>query len=275
MNVLMDIRTYQARCRRVSGISRIVTRISVAISTMVLAGLTVVGTSTHAGVGFVTEAQIAQQILTVQGQDVLARLMPAIPVTDVPQPGPASQYTPSGASPQLVASLAVSTGPGIDPTTTMAERTLYVQREVKLTALPKRRGKAQWQCLAEALYFEARSESEQGQSAVAEVILNRVDSRKYPDTVCEVVSQGAEKLNACQFSYNCDGRPERITEPRAYATAKAIALKMVASGDRSITDGATHYHTKAVRPSWSRKMTETARIGTHIFYRDNTVVSRR
>ena len=157
----------------------------------------------------------------------------------------------------------------------MAERTLHIQALTETTALPKRRGTAQWQCLAEALYFEARSESVQGQRAVAEVILNRVDSRKYPNTVCEVVGQGAHRRNACQFSYNCDGRPEHINEPRAYARAKQIALNMVVGAERSLTSGATHYHTSAVRPSWSRKLTRTATIGTHIFYRDNTVISRK
>ena len=140
---------------------------------------------------------------------------------------------------------------------------------------PKRRGQAQWQCLAEAIYFEARSEDRRAQRAVAEVILNRVDSKRYPDTVCQVIQQGAHRKHRCQFSYNCDGLPENIAEPKAWAIAKEIALDMVHSDERLLTLGATHYHATSVRPSWSRKLTRTAKYGSHIFYREGTKISRR
>ena len=132
---------------------------------------------------------------------------------------------------------------------------------------PKKRGQAQWHCLAEAVYFEARSETLIAQRAVAEVILNRVDSRRYPNTVCEVVNQGAEKRNRCQFSYNCDGRPEAIHEKSAWVRAKTIAKEMVVSETRPLTNGATHYHTTSVRPFWSRTLQRTAKYGAHIFYK--------
>ncbi|MEL7347118.1 MAG: cell wall hydrolase [Pseudomonadota bacterium] len=133
----------------------------------------------------------------------------------------------------------------------------------------------QWYCLAEGLYFEARGESVMGQFAVAEVILNRVDSGRYPDTVCAVLNQGAEKLNACQFSYNCDGHAEEIHEPKAWDRVGKVAWLMLEGRPRSLTGNATHYHATHVSPRWSKKLKQTARIGDHVFYRYRTQVSQR
>lgn len=274
MNVLMEIKTFQARSYRSPERSRLLPRVSFAVATMLLAGLTVVGTGTHAGVGSVPREQVVNQILMVQGQDVLARSSLAVPVLELPEVAQSTGYTHQIELPRL-ASVTNVTGPGIDPETRMNERTLHVASLTETSALPKRRGKAQWQCLAEALYFEARSEPLKGQRAVAEVILNRVDSRKFPNTVCEVVEQGAHRKNACQFSYNCDGVPEHISEPDAYERAKRIAHYMVDDQPRTLTDGATYYHTVSVNPSWSRRLTQTTRIGKHVFFRDNAVISRR
>ena len=85
-----------------------------------------------------------------------------------------------------------------------------------IRAQPEASGGAQWQCLTEALYFEARGESVKGQFAVAEVILNRVASPLYPDTVCGVVHQGTGRHLQCQFTYTCDGRSDKIRERRAF-----------------------------------------------------------
>ena len=128
-------------------------------------------------------------------------------------------------------------------------------------------GGDEWACLTEALYFEARGEDLDGQIAVAEVILNRVDSRKYPDTVCAVISQGAKRRNACQFSFKCDGQPETFREKAAYVAVGKVARIMLDGRDRVLTQGATHYHTTRVKPGWSRRLTKTAHIGSHIFYR--------
>lgn len=143
-----------------------------------------------------------------------------------------------------------------------------------LAAQPRAKGGAQWQCLAEALYFEARGESVKGQFAVAEVILNRVDSRLFPNSVCSVVHQGTGRKYACQFTYTCDGHKEVISEPAAYAQVGKIARLMLAGGPRALTKGATYYHTKAVRPSWARKFRRTATIGVHHFYRRPTRLSQ-
>jgi hypothetical protein len=134
-------------------------------------------------------------------------------------------------------------------------------------------GDAEWRCLAEALYFEARGESVAGQFAVAEVILNRRDMEGFPDTVCGVVRQGGRK--GCQFSFVCDGRSDRIGERDAFARAGKIARLMLDGAPRGLTEGATHFHTVAVRPSWSRRFDQTARIGVHLFYRQPIRVSSR
>jgi spore germination cell wall hydrolase CwlJ-like protein len=122
-------------------------------------------------------------------------------------------------------------------------------------------------CLSEALYFEARGESIRGQFAVAEVILNRVDSALYPDTVCGVIHQGTGRKYQCQFTYTCDGIPDVIHEKEAYDVSVKVASVMVNGAPRALTEGATHYHTKAVNPNWARKFPRTATIGVHHFYR--------
>ena len=123
-------------------------------------------------------------------------------------------------------------------------------------------------CLAQAIYHEARGEELLGQFAVAEVILNRVELSNYPDSVCGVVRQNANRRNACQFSYACDGRPDTMTEPRARRLAGAIAQVMISGAPRELTDGATHFHTTGVRPRWSRTFQRTAQYGAHLFYRE-------
>lgn len=143
-----------------------------------------------------------------------------------------------------------------------------------LEGLPEAKGGEEWQCLSEALYFEARGESVKGQFAVAEVILNRVDSPQFPNTVCGVVHQGTGRKYQCQFTYTCDGYKEVIAEHDAYEQVGKVAKLMVGGAPRELTDGATYYHTKAVSPRWSRKFARTATIGVHHFYRPPTQISQ-
>ncbi|WP_425100070.1 cell wall hydrolase [Tropicibacter sp. S64] len=135
-----------------------------------------------------------------------------------------------------------------------------------LARQPRAQGGAEWRCLSEALYFEARGETAKGLFGVAEVILNRVDSPRYPNSVCGVINQGTGKKFACQFTYTCDGRPERITEPAAWERVGKVARIMLQGAPRPLTQGATFYHTTAVRPTWAKKFRKTAKIGTHLFY---------
>ncbi|RKF16049.1 cell wall hydrolase [Roseovarius spongiae] len=156
----------------------------------------------------------------------------------------------------------------------MPETGFAYSRDWLSTQKPIKAGGAQWRCLAEALYFEARGESVKGQFAVAEVIMNRVDSANYPNTVCGVIKQGTGRKYGCQFTYTCDGHKEVITEPRAFEQVGKIARIMVDGAERPLTHGATHYHTRAVSPRWSRTFPRTAAIGQHYFYRQPTRVSQ-
>lgn len=136
-----------------------------------------------------------------------------------------------------------------------------------LAQQPEASGDKEWKCLAEAIYFEARGEDLRGQFAVAEVILNRAESDRYPDTICAVVYQGSTRRHACQFSFACDGKAETIHDKAAFATAGRIARLMLDGEARTLTNGATYFHARSVRPSWARKFQLTARIGSHVFYR--------
>ena len=137
-----------------------------------------------------------------------------------------------------------------------------------LAQQPKASGGEQWKCLSEALYFEARGETVKGQFAVAEVIVNRVKSSRFPRSLCNVIHQGTGKKYQCQFTYTCDGNAEVIAEPRAYDQVGKIARAVLDGKVPALTDGATYYHTTAVKPRWSRVFTRTAQIGVHLFYRD-------
>jgi len=123
-------------------------------------------------------------------------------------------------------------------------------------------------CLAEAIYFEARSEPEEGQAAVAQVVLNRVSSGLYPPTICGVVYQNRQRYNACQFSFACEGKSLRVTDPESWRTAVRIAEEVTA-GKTYVSDvgGATHYHANYVRPRWARRLEKMDVIGHHIFYK--------
>lgn len=138
-----------------------------------------------------------------------------------------------------------------------------------LDSQPEATGGDQWRCLSEALYFEARGETVKGQFAVAEVIMNRVKSTRFPSTLCGVIKQGTGKRYQCQFTYTCDGYKDTIAERGAYERVAKVARAVMDGKSAGLTNGATHYHTTAVRPAWSRVYKRTARIGVHIFYRHN------
>jgi spore germination cell wall hydrolase CwlJ-like protein len=142
-----------------------------------------------------------------------------------------------------------------------------------LDAMPPASGDEAWQCLAQAIYFEARGEPIDGQVAVAEVVLNRASDRRFPSTVCGVTRQGAGSGRGCQFSYACDGNPDVMKSAVARSRAEKLAALMLAGHPRTVTSGATYFHTRSVRPSWSGRMVRTASIGHHYFYRSGTEVA--
>ena len=132
------------------------------------------------------------------------------------------------------------------------------------------RSATELKCLATAIYFEARSEPEKGQIAVAQVVLNRLKNPAYPSTICGVVYQNKNKRNRCQFSFACDGIPDRIRDQKAWATSQSVARRVI-NDERHLylasVGAATHYHATYVRPRWARSMNKMEKIGRHIFYK--------
>jgi spore germination cell wall hydrolase CwlJ-like protein len=122
-------------------------------------------------------------------------------------------------------------------------------------------------CLAQAIYYEAGGESRVGQMAVADVVLNRVASPLYPDTVCGVVFQGSHRRTGCQFSFTCDGSMKRRMNQRRWANADALAGAVLAGVRMPVSRNATHYHADYVSPGWAAEMAPTATIGAHRFYK--------
>ncbi|WP_239590783.1 cell wall hydrolase [Vitreimonas flagellata] len=122
-------------------------------------------------------------------------------------------------------------------------------------------------CLSQAIYYEARGETQRGQVAVAEVIMNRVRSNAYPNSICGVVFQGSHRSTGCQFTFTCDGSLGQRPRGRAWDRAQRVATAVMLGYTRPITQGATHYHTHAVNPVWNSGLVETVNVGSHVFYR--------
>jgi len=138
--------------------------------------------------------------------------------------------------------------------------------ETKTASVTEKRNR-ELMCLAKAVYFEARGESETGQLAVAQVVLNRVAHPFYPDTICDVVFQNQQRRNKCQFSFACDGRSDRPRNQAAWAGAIKLAKKSMHGTRVGAVGKSTHYHATYVNPRWAREMVRQKRIGKHVFYR--------
>ena len=177
----------------------------------------------------------------------------SIPQEPGVEPMPAEVFM----SGETVAAKGEVTGPGKRPRTP-AER---------LNLDAKSRPKAE-KCLAEAIYFEARGEPKRGQIAVAQVVMNRVFSGFYPNTVCGVVYQNADRHNSCQFTFACDDVKDTIDEPDMWEQAKEISHDMI-DGKMWLPEigHSTHYHAYWVHPSWVNEMKKLYKIGVHSFYR--------
>lgn len=151
-----------------------------------------------------------------------------------------------------------------------------------------REGQPDHYCIALNVYYEARADNLSGKYAVADVVLNRVNDPRYPNTVCEVVEQAImyeswktaqhedladeeriyyPKRNKCQFSWFCDGKPDKPNQQSSWREAQIIAYNILEfSRFRGITEGATHYHATYVTPHWSTAFDHKGQIGSHIFY---------
>jgi spore germination cell wall hydrolase CwlJ-like protein len=121
-------------------------------------------------------------------------------------------------------------------------------------------------CLALALYWEAKTEGPDGMLAVASVVLNRVAHPAFPSSVCAVVTQGGERP-PCQFSWWCDGKSDRPTDPQAWSLARRLARAALAEAPPDRTKGALFFHNTSIATPWLRKRQRTAQIGRHVFYR--------
>lgn len=122
-------------------------------------------------------------------------------------------------------------------------------------------------CLTAAVYYEAASESDAGQRAVAQVVLNRVRHPAFPKSICGVIYEGAERRTGCQFSFTCDGSLARKPSQTGWTRARGIALAALAGYVERSVGTATHYHTTWVVPYWAWSLDKITVLGAHIFYR--------
>ena len=123
------------------------------------------------------------------------------------------------------------------------------------------------QCLTMAVYYEAATEPDDGQRAVAQVVLNRVAHPSYPNTVCGVVFQGSERSTGCQFSFTCDGSLARRPAAFWWDRARRVARAALSGAVYAPVGLATHYHTLQVHPTWSDSLVAVSTIGAHRFFR--------
>lgn len=133
-------------------------------------------------------------------------------------------------------------------------------------ATPADRARA-LRCLTQGVYYEAALESTEGQEAVAQVILNRVRDPNYPNTVCGVVFEGAERNTGCQFSFTCDGALAQAPVGWAWNRARVVAERALSGYVATKVGTATHYHADYVHPWWAPTLGKITQIGAHIFYR--------
>jgi hypothetical protein len=123
------------------------------------------------------------------------------------------------------------------------------------------------ECLSQAIYYEARSQSDDGQRAVAQVVLNRVRHPAFPNSVCGVVYQGSQRSTGCQFTFTCDGSMNGGVRPDAWERARRIAESALRGSVYRPVGLATNYHTTAIHPYWAPSLVPQAIVGAHIFYR--------
>ncbi len=159
----------------------------------------------------------------------------------------------------------------VSPPTWKLEQSFKMGQAQKRRIFAARRTRlAQSECLARAVYFEARGESELGQLAVAKVILNRVKSSRFPNNICGVVYQGSHRKNSCQFSFACDGQADVPKYGKPWRKAKLVAKRALSgSNDLRVISTAMFYHADYVKPKWAGAMNRLIKIGSHIFYHDS------
>lgn len=132
-------------------------------------------------------------------------------------------------------------------------------------------------CMAKNIYFEAGNQPVAGKIAVSQVVLNRVYSVAYPDTVCDVIYQARWRTNwkgdevpvrhMCQFSWFCDGKSDDPVDSDTWMFSLMVAHSVLNGDFGDITEGSTHYHADSVHPYWADSLNRTVQIDNHIFYK--------
>ncbi len=174
--------------------------------------------------------------------------------------------------PQSVVEASIQSQGGLTPkiAKTLSPPNIYdTDMDIILAQLPVNISGKQFKCLAQAIYFEARSEPFEGQVAVAYVILNRVKDRRFPNTICAVVFQNEKQRHQCQFSFACDGRSDNPYEMTAWNIARRVAGGALKNTRSDVTARSTHYHAKYVQPRWAQHLQPTIQVGQHVFYRED------
>ena len=172
---------------------------------------------------------------------------------------------------EAIETVDISKGPALTP----AVLTAYASKDFVPTVKKVKLAESEKLCLAQAIYHEARGESREGQLAVANVIINRAFSKKYPSSICGVVFQNADKGRyKCQFTFACDGRSDMGRERAAWNRSVKMAedaFYEFQKGERPgvIPDSVLYYHTTSVAPRWSHTFRRVAAIGSHVFYAQN------
>jgi spore germination cell wall hydrolase CwlJ-like protein len=177
------------------------------------------------------------------------------PLPPEPEPMVLKDVSPFDAA-AINASIPIAEGPNFGAPSTIFRAASALDQERSLG------------CLAQAVYYEARSESEDGERAVAQVVLNRVRHPAYPASVCGVVYQGPLRAGGgCQFTFTCDGSLAAPPAGEAWLRARRIAAEALAGSVYAPVGLATHYHTQQVLPVWAFRLAKAEVIGNHIFYR--------
>ena len=218
--------------------------------------------------GFEAKARAREAIFAAETMSPVAERV-SFTVTDGASPAAPLAFALASASPHPTDGQLNTAGGKtvVTPSGFIAANTDLSDRPGYATLIDPKDSARQMRCLAEAIYFEARSEPEAGQAAVAQVVLNRVRSGIYPTTVCGVVYQDRERPFACQFSFACEGKSLRIDEQTCWATATRIAEAVVkgTTYDPKLAS-AINYHAAYVAPFWAPTLKKLDRIGLHIFY---------
>lgn len=236
------------------------------------------------------EAERAEALTTTQTQKSTAAASPSqtpststTPVVETPREAPSKDLAERalhGATPAVTRAVSLGSTTPAEPDTLPIEVSSFPRATLAI-ARGETGGRPDYaslvdrdsmdrerRCLAEAVYFESRSEPEAGQAAVAQVVLNRVQSGLYPTSICGVVYQNRHHYKACQFSFACEGKSLRVTEPESWANAVRVANEVMDGRTYNAEVGrSTHYHATYVKPRWARALTRMDMIGRHIFYR--------